>query len=89
MNDIDAIWNGILTVALGCFVWWIKSQKTEFQNVYDMIGDVKKRAADHREECAKVYLTKAEAEADRREMFQRFDKIEEKIDTLLMGMRSG
>tara|TARA_R100000808_G_scaffold14185_1_gene33688 strand:- start:2390 stop:2653 length:264 start_codon:yes stop_codon:yes gene_type:complete len=87
MNELDMIWNGIMSVAIGCFVWWIKSQKTEFQNVYDMIGDVKRRAADHREEVAKVYLTKAEAEQDRREMFQRFDKIEEKLDALLI--RSG
>tara|TARA_A100000172_G_C3033448_1_gene107586 strand:- start:945 stop:1214 length:270 start_codon:yes stop_codon:yes gene_type:complete len=87
MNEIDAIWNGVLTIAIGSFMWWIKSQKAEFQNVYDMIGSDRKRNADHREEVAKIYLTKAEADADRREIMQRFDKIEEKLDAILLNSR--
>lgn len=87
MSDIDAIWNGILTVALGSFVWWIRSQKAEFQNVYDMLGDIKRRVSDTREDIAKTYVTKDEADKDRREILQRFDKVEEKLDALLINSR--
>ena len=86
-NSVDAIWNGVLTVALGCFVWWIKGQRAEFQNVYDMLGDIKKRIADTREEVAKTYVTKAEAQRDWQEIMGRFDKVEEKLDALLMKQR--
>lgn len=78
-----------MSVAIGCFVWWIKAQKAEFQNVYQMISTVKRRAGDHREEVAKDYQTKAEADQDRRELVQRFDKVEEKLDRILLGQRSG
>jgi len=88
MNDIDAIWNGILTVALGSFVWWIRSQKQEFQNVYDMMSEVKRRLADTREDMVKTYVTKDEAERDREEIMRRFDKVEEKLDALLMKTRT-
>ena len=86
-NGVDAIWNGILTVAVGCFVWWIKGQKAEFQNVYDMLGDIKRRVADTREELAKEYVTKAEAQRDWQEILSRFDKVEEKLDALLINAR--
>jgi len=88
MNDVDAIWNALLTIAVGSFMWWIRSQKAEFQNVYDMVGDVKRRVADTREEIAKTYVTKQEAQRDWQEIMNRFDKVEEKLDTVLLNVRN-
>jgi hypothetical protein len=88
MDDISAIWNAILSVAVGCFVWWVRGQKSEFQNVYDMIGETRKRVSDTREEIAKNYVTKIEAEADRQEILKRFDKIDAKLDALILKTRS-
>jgi hypothetical protein len=85
--DVDVVWNGVLTVACGCFVWWIKSQKSEFQNIYDMIGEIKRRVADTREDMAKIYVTKEDSERDREEVMRRFDKIEEKLDALIINTR--
>ena len=83
MNDVDAIWNALLTIAVGSFMWWIRSMKSEFQNVYDMIGDIKARVATTREEIAKEYVTKDEAQRDWQEIMSRFDKVEEKLDAVL------
>ena len=88
MDDISAVWNAILSVAVGCFVWWVRGQKTEFKNVYDMIGETRKRVSDTREEIAKNYVTKLEAEADRQEILKRFDKIDAKLDALILKTRS-
>ena len=83
MNDVDAIWNALLTIAVGSFMWWIRSMKSEFQNFYDMIGDIKARVATTREEIAKEQVTKDEAQRDWQEIMSRFDKVEEKLDAVL------
>ena len=88
MDDISAIWNAVLSGAVGCFVWWVRGQKTEFNNAYDMIGETRKRVSDTREEIAKFYVTKIEAEADRQEILKRFDRIDAKLDALILETRS-
>ena len=53
-----------------------------------MIGETRKRVSDTREEIAKNYVTKIEAEADRQEILKRFDKIDAKLDALILKTRS-
>ena len=85
MDNPAMIWNAILSIACGSFVWWMRSISGRFQNIYDMISDIKRRVGDTREEFAKTYVTKDEAERDRAEIMRRFDKIDEKLDALLLS----
>ena len=78
------IWNAILSIAAGSFVWWMRSIKNEFQNVYDMIGDVKRRMADTREDIAKNYVAKDDFDRAQDDIIRRFDKLDEKLDQLLL-----
>ena len=48
------------------------------------VSDLRRRIADTREEVAKTYATKADVERDLKKIMDRFDKLEEKLDTLLM-----
>jgi len=48
------------------------------------VSDIRRRLADTREEVAKTYATKIDVERDLKKIMDRFDKLEEKIDTLLM-----
>ena len=50
----------------------------------NQVTELRKRVTDTREEFAKTYATKADVERDLRKIMDRFDKLEEKLDTLLM-----
>jgi len=75
--DTAMIWNAILSLACGSFIWWIRG-------VNNQVSELRRRIADTREEVAKTYATKADVERDLKKIMDRFDKLEEKLDTLLM-----
>ena len=79
MNDPTMLWNLVLSVAAGAFLWWIRG-------VSQQINDVKRRLADTREEIAKTYSTKQETEENIKQIFTRFDKLEAKMDTFIERM---
>ena len=79
MNDPTMLWNLILSIAAGAFLWWIRG-------VSQQINDVKRRIADTREEIAKTYSTKQETEENIKQIFTRFDKLEAKMDTFIERM---
>jgi len=79
MNDPTMLWNLVLSVAAGAFLWWIRG-------VSQQINDVKRRLADTREEVAKTYSTKQETEENIKQIFKRFDKLEAKMDTFIERM---
>lgn len=76
MNDPTMLWNLILSIAAGAFLWWIRG-------VSQQINDVKRRIADTREEIAKTYSTKQETEENIKQIFKRFDKLEAKMDSFI------
>ncbi len=76
MNDPTMLWNLILSIAAGAFLWWIRG-------VSQQINDVKRRIADTREEIAKTYSTKQETEENIKQIFTRFDKLEAKMDSFI------
>ena len=76
MNDPTMLWNLVLSVAAGAFLWWIRG-------VSQQINDVKRRIADTREEIAKTYSTKQETEENIKQIFTRFDKLEAKMDSFI------
>ena len=75
--DTTMIWNAILSMACGSFIWWMRG-------ISGQVSDLRRRIADTREEIAKTYATKSDVEKDLRKIMDRFDKLEEKLDTLLM-----
>ena len=75
--DTTMIWNAILSLACGSFLWWMRG-------ISGQVSDLRRRIADTREEIAKTYATKNDVEKDLRKIMDRFDKLEEKLDTLLM-----
>ena len=55
MDEPTMLWNLVLTLAGGGFMWWIRG-------VSQQINEAKRRLADTREELAKNYATRRETE---------------------------
>lgn len=70
------LWNLILTVGGGLIVWWIKS-------ITSQIGETRKLVSVTREELAKYYALKADVERDIDKIMVRFDRLENKLDSLI------
>lgn len=70
------LWNLILTVGGGLIVWWIKS-------ITSQIGETRKLMSVTREELAKYYALKADVERDIDKIMVRFDRLENKLDSLI------
>jgi hypothetical protein len=81
MDDPTMLWNLVLTLAGGGFMWWIRG-------VSQQINEAKRRLADTREELAKNYATRRETEEDVLKIMARFDKLEDKMDTFIERMLS-
>ena len=79
MDDPTMLWNLVLTLAGGGFMWWIRG-------VTQQIGEIKRRVADTREELAKNYATRQENEEDFAKLMARFDRLEAKMDTFIERM---
>jgi len=75
-DDASLIWNLLLSVAGGSFVWWVRGISNQVVNIRSMIGDT-------REEIAKTYVTKVDLQQDIKDLMSRFDRLEEKFDRIL------
>ena len=76
MDDPTMLWNLVLTLAGGGFMWWIRG-------VTQQINEAKRRLADTREELARNYATRQETEEDVLRIMGRFDKLEAKMDSFI------
>ena len=76
MADMTMIWNAILTMAIGGFLWRIRSTSAA-------ISKVKEEAAEAREKMALMYATKEDVKDDMQQLLQRFDRLESKIDDMI------
>ena len=76
MADMTMIWNAILTMAIGGFLWWIRATAAA-------IIKVKEEAAEAREKMALMYATKEDVKDDMQQLLQRFDRLESKIDDMI------
>ena len=76
MADMTMIWNAILTMAIGGFLWWIRSTSAA-------ISKVKEEVSETREKMALVYATKDDVKDDMTQLLQRFDRLESKIDDMI------
>ena len=76
MPEITVLWNGILTVALGGFLWWIRSTTMS-------INEVRKEMSETREHIAVHYVSKEDLQNDLSGLYHRLDRMESKIDQLM------
>ena len=73
MQDMTMIWNAILTMAVGGFLWWIRSTTAS-------ITKIREENLENREHIALTYATKQDVKDDLRQIMGRFDRLESKID---------
>jgi len=76
LSDASFVWNLILSVAVGSFVWWMR-------NISLQISTLRGSISDTREEIAKAYVTKDDLHQDMKELMKRFDRLEEKFERFL------
>ena len=76
MADMTMIWNAILTMAIGGFLWWIRSTSASIAKIKDELAKAK-------ENMALMYATKEDVKDDMTQLMQRFDRLEGKIDDMI------
>lgn len=79
MQDI-MLWNGILTLAVGAFLWWIRGTNTAINVLRQDLKDHALSDAKTREFMATNYATKKEVYSEVNKILDRFDRLEEKLD---------
>ena len=76
LEDATMLWNGLLTIAIGSFMWWIRGVNSKIDNLW-------KSLAHTREDIPKTYATKVDVEKDVEKIMDRFERLDDKIDNLL------
>lgn len=69
------VWNIILTALFGVLAFMMKEKFAELNRLGILLNRT-------REEIARDHITRAEFRADMKQLFERFDAIEQKLDTL-------
>ena len=82
MADMTMIWNAVLTMAIGGFLWWIRSTSAA-------INKVKEELSETRENMALTYATKEDVKDDLKQLLIRFDRLESKIDDMIRRSANG
>ena len=73
--DATVLWNLVLTVLLGAVAFFMSAKFKELDRLSILLNNT-------REESARDHITRAEFRADMKELLERFDRIEAKLDTL-------
>jgi len=76
MQDMTMIWNAILTMAVGGFLWWIRTTTAS-------ITKIREENLENREHVALTYATKQDVKDDLQQIMGRFDRLEDKIDSYM------
>jgi hypothetical protein len=80
MQDMTMLWNGILTLAIGAFLWWIRGTNSDINKLREDLKDHALSDAKTREFIATNYATKKEVYSEVNKILDRFDRLEEKLD---------
>ena len=80
MPDSTMIWNLLLTLGCGSFVWWIRGLSNK-------IDSLEKNLFETKEDVAKNYASKSDMRVSMDDLAKRFDKLEEKLDAILLKIR--
>ena len=73
--DATLIWNTILTLLIGVVGFFMSSKFRELDRLSILLNRT-------REEVARDHITRSEFRQDMKELLERFDRIESKIDNL-------
>ena len=79
MQDI-MLWNAILTLAVGAFLWWIRGTNNDIDKLREDLKEHALSDAKTREFMATNYSTRKEVFNEMNKLLARFDKLEEKLD---------
>ena len=79
MQDI-MLWNAVLTLAVGAFLWWIRSINNDINKLREDLKDHALSDAKTREFMSTNYSTRKEVFNEMNKLLARFDKLEEKLD---------
>jgi hypothetical protein len=80
MEDMTMLWNAILTLAVGAFLWWIRGTNNDISKLRDDLKEHALSDAKTREFMATNYSTRKEVFNEMNKLLARFDKLEEKLD---------
>ena len=80
MVDMTMLWNAILTLAVGAFLWWIRGTNSDINKLREDLKDHALSDAKTREFMATNYATKKEVYSEVNKILDRFDRLEEKLD---------
>ena len=75
-SSVSMIWNAILSLACGSFIWWVRGVNVK-------IDDNRKLLSKTREDIAREYALKIDVERDLKQIMDRFDRLEIKLDNLM------
>jgi len=81
-NGVEFVWNAVLTLVVAPIVWALSYINTKIDRTDAAFNSVWKTIAETREDIAKSYVTRAELHNDLNRLFQRFDRLEEKLDRM-------
>jgi tetrahydromethanopterin S-methyltransferase subunit G len=59
------------------------------KTVIEDVKELRQHLAEFKEEVPKVYTSKADFERDFSRIMERFDRIDQKLDSVIAGRRSG
>tara|TARA_R110002051_G_scaffold264660_1_gene324557 strand:+ start:984 stop:1244 length:261 start_codon:yes stop_codon:yes gene_type:complete len=80
MQDMTMLWNAVLTLAVGAFLWWIRGTNADIDKLREDLKDHALSDAKTREFIATNYATKVEVNSEVNKVLDRFDRLEEKLD---------
>jgi hypothetical protein len=80
MEDMTMIWNAVLTLAVGSFLWWIRGTNSDIDKLREDLKEHALSDAKTREFMATNYSTRKEVFNEMNKLLARFDKLEEKLD---------
>jgi len=80
MADMTMLWNAVLTLAVGAFLWWIRGTNMDIVKLRDDLKEHALSDAETREFMATNYATKVEVNSEVNKVLDRFDKLEHKLD---------
>jgi len=69
------VWNALLSAVLGIMAFILKDKFHEIRRLGDLLNRT-------REEIARDHITRAEFRQDMKQLFDRFDQLEKKLDHL-------
>lgn len=80
MEDMTMLWNAVLTLAVGAFLWWIRGTNNDINKLREDLKEHALSDAKTREFIATNYSTRKEVFNEMNKLLARFDKLEEKLD---------